>query len=172
MFNAPVPGQSLTLEPKSMPYERPPELTNPKDILSYHMERLQDEEVLDAIFTFMDYGIDIKTLTQGIVRGAVAKGIHTIDASLMVAPAIHEFIRVSAKAAGVEYDEGFIDPEDEKEKEAFKREAIHERFKRENPVLQEIEEEATVPDNEIDDTEVDQLEAEDQPAPKGLMERM
>jgi hypothetical protein len=34
-------------------------------------------------------------------------GIHTVDVSLIIAPVIHEYIKSTADALGVEYEEGF-----------------------------------------------------------------
>jgi len=42
MFNAPIPGQSLTREPKSRPFERPPEIVHPEEALQSHLKRMND----------------------------------------------------------------------------------------------------------------------------------
>ena len=41
-FERPVPGQSLTTTPKSAPYERPPEITDPIEALDYHLDKLDN----------------------------------------------------------------------------------------------------------------------------------
>ena len=35
-FDRPVPGESLTVEPRSRPYERPPEMSDMSDVLGYY----------------------------------------------------------------------------------------------------------------------------------------
>ena len=42
LFDAPIPGQSLTSEPKNAPFERPPEIVNPEEALMVHLKRLND----------------------------------------------------------------------------------------------------------------------------------
>jgi len=111
-----IPGQSLTAEPKNAPYENPPQMTKPEDAVFWHLDRLADktEDLLDA----MELGMDVVTLTSGILRGAVMDGRHSVDVSLIIAPIIHEFIKSSADQAGIEYEEGF--PDESKEKRRVK----------------------------------------------------
>ena len=40
MFNAPIPGQSLTSEPKNYAWERPPQYDLPEEALMFHLEKL------------------------------------------------------------------------------------------------------------------------------------
>lgn len=115
MFNAPIPGESLTREPKNAPYEQPPEINDPEDALIYHIDRLTNERRMKAAMLFLEEGIDIRTLTEGILRKGVFDGIHSIDVSLIIAPAVHEYIKTTADMAGVDYKEGFeTDEEDSK----------------------------------------------------------
>ena len=61
--------------------------------------------------------MDLSTLVEGIARGAVAEGIHSIDVSLIITPVIHEYLKGYADALEIEYDEGFENEEDEEEAE-------------------------------------------------------
>lgn len=107
IFDAPVPGQSLTTTPKNMPYERPPEINDPDEALAVHLARLNDADTLEDIMFLLEIGIDIQTLVEGITRSAVMAGIHSVDVSLIVQPSMHEFIRSVADALGVDYKTGF-----------------------------------------------------------------
>jgi len=110
MFSAPIPGQSLTDTPKNAPWERPPEISDPEEAIQMHLSRLSSPDMLkDVLDTIELYDVSIMQLTQGIVRGAVYKGIHSIDVGLIVAPVIHEFIKQATKAVGIEADDGFVD---------------------------------------------------------------
>ena len=114
VFNAPIPGQSLTTPPRSYPWERPPEIVDPEEALMMHLERLNTPERLEAVLDMLELDVDIQTLTTGLIRSAVAEGVHTIDVGLLIAPMIHEFIKTTAQMAGVPFEEGF---EDKKAKE-------------------------------------------------------
>ena len=105
----PIPGQSLTVEPRSQAYERPPEIADPIEALDVHLDNLSKEGALEDAMYFLEAGVDLQTLVQGVLRSAVMEGIHSIDVSLIIAPVVHEYIKGFADAAGVEYDEGFED---------------------------------------------------------------
>ena len=58
--------------------------------------------------------MDVRTLTEGILRSAVAEGLHTIDVSMLVAPVLHEYIKDTAERAGIDFDEGLVDKNEKK----------------------------------------------------------
>lgn len=119
-FNRPIPGMSLTSAPKNAPWERPPEISDPMEALKAHIKRLSDPDRMEATLFLLEdeNGITLKQLVTGIVRSAVSNGVHSIDVGLLVAPALHEFIKNTADAVGIEYDEGL---EDKEGKEAQKQ---------------------------------------------------
>ena len=141
-FEAPIPGESLTTPPGSRPWERPPEISDPEEAIQMHLLRLSKPEFMEALVDAMELDVDITTLTEGLLRGAVAGGIHSIDVSLVVAPVVHEFIKSVGDAAGIEYDEGLVDQEEE----AAKRKAITtakaakmvSKFRKENKTSMEL----------------------------------
>ena len=106
-FDLPIPGQSLTSTPKGAPYERPPEIVELQDVVKLHMENLNNEQAVQDIVHFCKMGIDVKTLTEGILRSAVVEGMHSIDNSINCAPILHERIIGILNAANVDYEEGF-----------------------------------------------------------------
>ena len=108
-IDRPIPGQSLTDEPRNAPYERAPEIVDPEEALQAHLIRLNNPDAIEELMFFLELGVDIRTLTEGILRNAVINGIHTIDVSLIIAPVIHQFIKSAADELKVSYDEGFED---------------------------------------------------------------
>jgi hypothetical protein len=116
MFDRPIPGQSLTTTPKNAPYERPPEVVDPEQALQIHLDRLTDPDRMEDALYFLEIGVDLVTLVEGILRSAVMGGIHTVDVSLIIAPVIHEYIKSTADALGVEYEEGFDNKEIRKQR--------------------------------------------------------
>tara|TARA_R110000744_G_scaffold9369_2_gene30074 strand:- start:1589 stop:2116 length:528 start_codon:yes stop_codon:yes gene_type:complete len=112
------PGQSLTAEPKNAPYENPPEMTDPEDAVLWHLERLAEPDRMNGVLDTLELGLDVVTITEGLLRSAVLAGRHSIDVSLLIAPAVHELINSAAKSAKIDYEEGF--PDDSKEKEKVK----------------------------------------------------
>lgn len=115
VFDAPIPGQSLTAEPRNAPYERPPEVVDPDEALMVHLNRLNDPDTMEGVVYLVEKGTDVRTITEGILRSAVMEGIHSLDISLIIAPVVHEFISTTLDILGIEYDHGFDDKEGESE---------------------------------------------------------
>jgi hypothetical protein len=124
MINGPIPGESLTGEPKNYAWERPPEITDPEEAILMHITRLQSEDRMNTVLDALEFGmIDLQTLVKGIMRSAVANGVHTIDVGLIAAPIVHEYIKQTADAVGIEYDDG-INLEKKKEKDQAMRSSL------------------------------------------------
>ncbi len=168
MFNAPIPGQSLTSEPKNYAWERPPQYDLPEEALMFHLEKLDEPKKIEAVVTLLSLGLDIKTLTEGILRNGVAEGRHSIDVSLLIAPVVHEFILGVAKSAGVEYDEG-LDEGEEIDIEGT-RNQISKKKAAKILAKYEKEEEIELPEVPKEEPQVEE-EVEIKEQPKGLMAR-
>lgn len=120
MFNGPIPGESLTRAPKSFPWERPPEMSDPEEVLMHYLDKMMKPEIMESAMDALEVGMTVKDLVDGILRVGVSEGLHTIDVSLLVAPAVHEAIKRTADDLGVEYEEGL---EDKKAKTEAKEKA-------------------------------------------------
>jgi hypothetical protein len=112
IFDRVQPGFSLTQEPKGTPFENPPEITDPEEAAMYHLDKMNNADAFEDISYFLEEGIDIPTLVQGMLRNAVFQGVHSIDVSLIVAPTLHEFIKDIGDITGVDYDEGISNDKD------------------------------------------------------------
>lgn len=165
-FSGPIPGQSLTLEPKAYPWERPPEITDPEEAIQMHLSRLSDPEMLSGILDMIELDeLDVKTITTGIMRGAVASGIHSIDVALIVAPVVHEFIKQAAIAFGLHPDDGFKNKKEKADYEKAKNaQIIKKAYKNLGTTPKEVAKEVKV-------VETEQDTAAPMAAPKGLMAR-
>lgn len=157
-FSGPIPGQSLTTTPKNFPWERPPEIVDPEEAIQMHITRLSNPEMLEAALNLIEFeGLDIKTVTQGIMRGAVAKGIHNIDVGLIVAPVVHEFIKEATKAAGIEAEDGFEDKAAQRDQRDY---ALSARSKKQLETVKSTPKEV-----------VAEIKEEPKQKPRGLMAR-
>jgi len=123
MFDAPIPGQSLTTEPKNYPWENPPQFDRAEQALMWHMERLEEPKRIESFLYFLEMDVDVVTLTEGILRNAVADGRHSIDISLLIAPVIHQYIVGVAELADINFKEGTEEEDtDPKQLEYIRRE--------------------------------------------------
>jgi hypothetical protein len=162
-FDAPIPGQSLTTEPKNFAWERPPEIVDPELAIQYHLEKLSRPAAVEGILDTMEVlEVDIATLTKGYLRAQVAEGIHSIDVSLVVAPVVHEFIKQIATSAGIDFDEGFEDKTRTKNAKRKREEESAKRY---------IKNLGVSPRELVEDAEVEAEEDSVEVPTKGLMSR-
>ena len=118
IFNAPIPGQSLTDEPKNFPWERPPEIVDPRQAIKFHIDGINRPEALDNILEMIQIGIPVSALTQTALTTAQMEGVHSPDVSLIIKDVIKEELISIAEEAGIKYKTGDEPSElDIKEKE-------------------------------------------------------
>lgn len=162
MFQAPIPGESLTRPPKQFPWERPPEMNDPEEVMQFYIDKLTDSDRMSAIMDTLEVGMTIRDVTEGIVRVGVSEGMHSIDVGILVSPVIHQYIKSVAKALKIDYNEGFVDKkqqaEDQKKVMYLKAKLAAQQQKE---LVQEIQQEApTIEEEVVVETK-----------PKGLMTR-
>lgn len=177
LFNAPVPGESLTAEPRNYPWENPMMHVDPEKAMQYHIDRISTPQTMDAILTLLQLGMPVRAMTETMMTNATMNGIHSPDISTIIAPIIHEQIKQIADYAGVEYEEGFDEPEavkQEREREILKALVRKEMNKKKNmskesrQVMEQSLETLSVPEAEYSTQEADP--SEEQPK-QGLMAR-
>lgn len=163
-FNGPIPGQSLTTAPRNFPWERPPEISDPEEAIQMHITRLSDPDLLEDALNLIEFEeLDIQTVVKGIMRGAVANGIHSIDVALLAAPVVHEFLKQAAKAVGIDAEDGFEDKAAKKQKDDY---VVSSRAKK---MLKEM---GAKPKEVAKEVQMEEAPEEEAPAaPKGLMAR-
>jgi len=100
-FDRPIPGASLTAPLGKYPYEQPPEIVDVKDVFNYYMEKLADEETIDDFAMICEMGVPLKPIVRSIITSQQMNGKHSIDTGLMVAPLLHEFLKLAIESTGV-----------------------------------------------------------------------
>ena len=100
-FDVPIPGQSLTMTPKNAPWERPPEMTDVKDVIDDYIDTVSSEEVVDDLLMMLKLGSPIEPIVESLTSLGIYKGKHSPDVKLLVAPVIHKYIELIAKKAGI-----------------------------------------------------------------------
>jgi len=169
-FDRPVAGQSLTAPPKGAAYERPPEITSPEKAFEAHIKNVSRGEAIEDVIFLTSQGLDIKSLTEGLLRSAVAEGIHSIDVSLILAPILHEFIKGRLDVLDVTYEEG-IDNKKQTEEIRYQRDYVLNKQMMDDIMLDEGD--STPDPMSLEDTQVMPSEPTiEQEAPQqGLMTR-
>jgi len=180
-LRAPIPGQSLTDEPKGYAWERPSEYSTPEEALQFYLPRITAKETLEDIMLALDNGFPLATLVKGIYMNGVMEGKHSIDIGLLIAPVLHEIILSAAKTYGVAVKELPVSPQEQEKRRsdkivetAVKRQL--ERGLREDESLEESmvstnEGAENVPQEQEEMPEMAETEEKPEPEAKGLMSR-
>lgn len=121
IFDRPIPGQSLTTEPRNNPWENPPELTTIEEVTAFYIERLAKEEVIDDLVAMAQGGVSLKPIVEGTYMQGVMRGVHTLDAGLLVAPILTTFLRETIKSYGVDVKDTGEDLQEKANKQEMQR---------------------------------------------------
>lgn len=117
-LEAPVPGQSLTDQPKNWPWENPPEMADTEEATRYYINKLADEDVMDDLSVLLGNGMPVAPFVKTLLTTGVMNGRHSVDVSIIIAPVIHAFIKAAMTSYGIEVRDDITSPEEElKERE-------------------------------------------------------
>jgi len=106
MFNAPIPGQSLTSELGSRPWQQPAQYTTVEDALDYYIPRIDSDEVSEQLINVLEMGIPVTTIANTMQLGGVMEGKHSVDVGMLILPVLVELIMLIGDAAKVDYVSG------------------------------------------------------------------
>ena len=154
-FDAPIPGQSLTSEPKNRPWRNPPQLDTVEDAMEYYLPKLSSPEIAPRLLDVIERGIPLTSLAETIVTGGAMQGIHSIDVGILINPILVEFMKGMAEIAEVEYNLGDKDKDEEPDPQLLQL------------AMKELKESEDVIEQASTDTQEEMIEEE----PQGLMAR-
>lgn len=106
IMDAPIPGQSLTTELGSRPWQQPAKYTNVEDALEFYAKKITDPSINDSLLNSLEMGTPVSSAAEVIVLTSSMEGMHTIDVSILLLPVVMELIAYVADEAGIEYDMG------------------------------------------------------------------
>jgi hypothetical protein len=171
-LRAPIPGQSLTDEPRGYAWERPPEFNTPEEALKFYIPKITENETMQDILLALENGFPLSTLVKGIYMNGVMDGKHSIDVGLLIAPVLHEIILSTAKRYRVPVKELPVSPQKQKElRESNRMSAAVERELETGLREDESSEESMVSTDEGAENAPQEQEETQKEEPKGLMSR-
>ncbi len=122
-FDRPTPGESLIVEPKLRPYERPPEMTDLGHILGYYLDVMFSEEFIDNIGEMLSMEAPVELIVNAITMQNVMEGKHSMQTRIIISPLLHEFIRLIGKKANIKIVDG-LNPNDSGKKNRMKNQKL------------------------------------------------
>lgn len=102
-FDRPSPGESLAVEPKSRAYERPPEMSDLADILGYYVDVMASPEFIDNIVQLLRLKCPVEVVVNAITMQNVMEGKHSMHTRMIISPLLHEYLKLLATQAKIEY---------------------------------------------------------------------
>ena len=116
-FDRPSPGESLVVEPKSRPYERPAEMSKLSEVIDFYISRITSDEVIDNTIEMLDMGVPVELLVESMTTFFVMQGKHSMDNKMLISPVLHEYVRMLGKQAGVQVVDG-LNPDSQPQEDA------------------------------------------------------
>ena len=105
-LSAPVPGQSLTSEPGSRPWENPPKYARVEDALEFYLDDLSEPEKMAMALEKIEEGVPIGLLVNTLQTLGTSKGLHTLDVGVLISPVLIEFYKAAAEQEEISYTIG------------------------------------------------------------------
>lgn len=109
LFDAPIPGMSLTHELGARPWQTPAQYTTVDEAIEYYMERMSADEFMDQLVDVMEMGVPLTTLANTIQLASVMEGKHSVDVGMLVMPLLIEMMMLIGDNADIKYDDGLND---------------------------------------------------------------
>ena len=109
----PIPGQSLTMTPGSMPYETPPQTASVPEAFEALTQGITKPVARANISKIIDMGLSVETVVSGLTMKAFADGVITPDMAELLKPALVIFIVSIVLEDGVEDPLIFNEPPEE-----------------------------------------------------------
>ena len=99
LFQAPIPGQSLTNSPdEPYPWERPPEITTQKEAINKIFLEIIKPDNMETLGTAMSDGIPIAGLAEVLIKTSFQKGKINPDLAItLMEPVMYMLLSVAEK---------------------------------------------------------------------------
>ena len=112
LFDAPIPGESLTASPGAMPWEKPPQFADPEQAIEYLFGRLSSHKVMEKTVSLMDAGVPLEGIAKMLTFTGFCTGRWTPDVAELIRPALKVYLLGMADKAGVTPVIEMEDPEE------------------------------------------------------------
>tara|TARA_R110002020_G_scaffold11129_3_gene42262 strand:- start:2515 stop:3000 length:486 start_codon:yes stop_codon:yes gene_type:complete len=118
LFDAPIPGMSLTHELGARPWQTPSQFSTVDEAVEYYMNSMTSEEFMDQIIEVLEMGVPVTTIANSLQLGSVMEGKHTVDIGMLVVPLLMELIMMLGDSAGIKYETGLANPDRDKPRDS------------------------------------------------------
>jgi hypothetical protein len=164
-FNAPIPGQMMSAELGSRPFQKPPQYATVDEAMDFYAKRIMSPKLRNNMLDVMEMDVPLTSLANQLQGSGVMMGKHTLDVGILIMPVLVEMLAYIGDEEGIEYDMGMDDPEEDPDK--IRDSHIYKAMEK---VKEKMEKSGEEPVEEpVVAEEPEMTETEEQP--KGLMAR-
>ncbi len=118
IFDAPIPGMSLTHELGARPWQQPSQFSTVDEAIEYYMASMTTEEFMEQIIDVLEMGVPVTSIANSMQLSSVMEGKHTVDVGMLVVPLLMELIMMLGDSAGIEYETGLQNPDKNKARDS------------------------------------------------------
>lgn len=101
LMDVAIPGQSLTKNPGSYPWEKPPQYTNPEKALMSIIEATTSEKMAPRLVALMELGTPLTVLAKTILMTGFIEGKWTPDMMILLGEPVYMLLVRLAKEAKI-----------------------------------------------------------------------
>ena len=92
IFDAPIPGESLTDTPGNASWEHPPQFTDVNEAAEHIWDKLHERNLLQQVITFLEDDVPVEAIARMILFSGFAEGKWTPDVALLLAEVVFKQI--------------------------------------------------------------------------------
>lgn len=100
-LDGPIPGESLTGELGSKPWEKPPRFPQIQDAMDYILSMASNKKKAKQILAFLEMGVPVEGLAKTIVISGFQQGLWTVSSGMMLLEPIAKMIYTIGKKAKI-----------------------------------------------------------------------
>jgi len=92
IFDAPIPGESLTDTPGNSSWEHPPQFTDVNEAAEHIWDKLHERNLLQQVITFLEDDVPVEAIARMILFSGFAEGKWTPDVAILLAEVVFKQI--------------------------------------------------------------------------------
>lgn len=104
--NGPIPGENFLADTRNYPWHRPPEVDTYDGTVEYVMQRMENEETAEIVYSLMEIGRPLTNIVAGLMMQGIGRGKFQIDMAILAAGPVYRYLQMLADGAGIKYETG------------------------------------------------------------------
>lgn len=116
-IDGPIPGQSLTLPPRTYPFDRPPQFVEAREALDDLFRKLMSPKIAKKTLAMLETGMPIMVATEQLLQTGWAEGKYSVQILPQMAAPVALMLAKMAHEAGIKANYTREDLTDDKKKD-------------------------------------------------------